>query len=129
MLAWGGAWGAGSELRWQKIVCRAAAGNTTFGRPGYAHVLCFSRGLKLTPAQSSPDVLPGLGAMPWPRAMGTAACEAVCTFLLANTACRTVVDPFCGHGTMLAVANSRGLDAIGCELSAKRAEKARLLKL
>jgi tRNA G10 N-methylase Trm11 len=39
------------------------------------------------------------------------------------------VDPFCGLGTMLAVANRRGLDAVGVELSAKRAERARALAL
>ncbi|MSP56199.1 MAG: SAM-dependent methyltransferase [Myxococcales bacterium] len=124
-----GAEAAGSSLLWHKIACRIAPGNTGFGRPAFAHLLCFSRDARLTAAQSSPDVLPGLGEMPWPRAMGTAACDAVCTFLIAHTSVRTVVDPFCGHGTMLAVANRRGLDAIGVELSAKRAEKARLLRV
>jgi tRNA G10 N-methylase Trm11 len=50
-------------------------------------------------------------------------------FLSDHTACRTVVDPFCGHGTMLAVANAAGLDALGVELSRKRAEKARALTI
>lgn len=124
-----GAEAAGSHLIWHKIVCRVPPGTPTFGRPGYAHLLCFSRDLRLTPAQSSADVLPALGQMPWPRAMGTAACEAVCTFLLAHTQCRTVVDPFCGHGTMLAVANARGLAAVGVELSSKRAGRARRLEV
>jgi hypothetical protein len=124
-----GAEQARSSLLFHKVVCRAPAGKTTFGRPAYAHLLCFSRALRLTPKQSSADVLPALGAMTWPRAMGTAACEATCDFLLAHTACRTVVDPFCGIGTMLAVANDHGLDAVGVELSRKRAEKARVLEL
>ncbi len=42
---------------------------------------------------------------------------------------RTVVDPFCGHGTVLAVANALGLDAVGVELSRKRAQKARSLRV
>jgi tRNA G10 N-methylase Trm11 len=50
---------------------------------------------------------------------------ATCRFLREHTACRVVVDPFCGHGTVLAVANEFGLDAVGVELSAKRARKAR----
>jgi hypothetical protein len=115
---------AGSALLWHKIVCRVPAGTTTFGRPAYAHLLCVSRALRLPPSASSPDVLPALGEMPWARAMGRAACEAVARFLLAHTACRTVVDPFCGLGTMLAVANAAGLDAIGVELSRKRADRA-----
>ena len=124
-----GAEKAGSRLLWHKIVCRAAPGTTTFGRPAYAHLLCFSRVLRLSPAQSTPDVLPQLGRMTWARAMGLEACEAVCRFLLAHTACRTVVDPFCGIGTMLAAANAQGLSAIGVELSRRRAARARRLEV
>jgi hypothetical protein len=120
---------AGAHLLWHKVVCRARPGVTTFGRPAYAHLLCFSRALRLEPGQSSPDVLPRLGEMTWARAMGREACDAVARFLLAHTACRTVADPFCGVGTMLAVANAHGLDAVGVELSPKRAEKARGLLL
>ena len=61
--------------------------------------------------------------------MAGAACEAVCDFLLRSTPCRVVVDPFCGRGTMLAVANARGLDAVGVELSPRRARLARRLRL
>jgi tRNA G10 N-methylase Trm11 len=38
-----------------------------------------------------------------------------------------VVDPFCGVGTVLAVANAHGLDALGVEKHRKRAEQARAL--
>jgi hypothetical protein len=124
-----GAERAGSALLWHKIVCRVPAGMTTFGRPAYAHVLCFSRGLRLEPAQSSPDVLPRLGEMTWSRAMGLEACDAIASFVLAHTACRTIVDPFCGVGTMLAVANAHGLDAVGVELSRRRARRARQLSV
>jgi hypothetical protein len=120
---------AKTHLLWHKVVCRVAPGSTTFGRPAYAHLLCFSRGLRLETGQSLPDVIPRPGAMTWARAMPTEACAAVARFLLAHTACRTVVDPFCGVGTMLAVANAHGLDAIGVELSRKRAENARSLVL
>jgi hypothetical protein len=124
-----GAEAAGSHCLFHKVVCRAPAGMTTFGRPAYAHLLAFSRDLRLETSQATPDVLPRLGEMPWARAMGVEACEAVVDFLLRFTPCREVVDPFCGVGTMLAVANRRGLDAVGVELSAKRAEKARRLVL
>jgi hypothetical protein len=123
-----GAERAGAACLFHKIVCRAPAGTATFGRPGYAHLTAFSRELRVTEKASSADVLPELGEMPWARAMGTAACEEVCRFLLGSTACRVVVDPFCGLGTVLAVANAYGLDALGVELSAKRASKARGLR-
>ena len=125
----GGADDAGAACLWHKIVCRVPPGQTTFGRPAFAHLLAFSRSLRLLPGQSSPDVLPELGEMPWPRAMGTAACAAVTRFLARDTPCRVVVDPFCGLGTMLAAANAAGLDAIGVELSPKRAARARELGL
>jgi hypothetical protein len=124
-----GAEAAGVGLLWHKVVCRAPAGTTTFGRPAYAHLLCFSRARRLPPGRSSPDVLPRLGEMPWSRAMGADVCDAVAGFLRAETACTTVVDPFCGFGTMLAVANTHGLDAIGVELSRKRAARAMALSL
>lgn len=124
-----GADAAGSHLLWHKIACRAAPGTITFGRPAYAHVLCVSRALRLPPGRSTADVLPALGEMPWSRAMGADVCRAVAHFLLAHTRTRTVVDPFCGVGTMLAAANSLGLSAIGVELSRRRAARARTLTL
>jgi hypothetical protein len=124
-----GARAAGVHLLWHKVVCRAPVGTTSFGRPAYAHLLCFSRSLRLAPAQSSADVLPRLGEMTWARAMGVEACTTTCRFLIDHTQCRTVVDPFCGLGSMLAVANAHGLDAIGVERSPKRAARARTLTL
>ena len=124
-----GAEAAKSHCLWHKVVCRAPAGLTTFGRPAYAHLLCFSREKRLEKGQAFADVLPRLGEMTWARAMGLAACEAIAEFLVKHTGTKTVVDPFCGLGTMLAVANRHGLDAVGVELSAKRAERARQLTL
>lgn len=118
---------AGARLLWHKVVCRAPAGTITFGRPAYAHLLAFSKGLKADLDKSTADVIPQLGKMTWARAMGIEACVVACRFLLDNTTARTVVDPFCGHGSALAVANALGMDAIGVELSRKRAEKAREL--
>lgn len=123
-----GAERAGSFQLFHKVVCRAPPGMTTFGRPAYAHLLAFSRELRVEPGDSTADVLPRLGEMPWARAMGVEACEAAVTFV-KNHGARCVVDPFCGLGTVLAVANQHGLDAIGVELSRKRAEKAELLSL
>jgi hypothetical protein len=124
-----GAERAGSHLLWHKVICRVAPGSTTFGRPAYAHLLCFSRNLRLAEGQSTPDVVPRPGSMTWSRAMPTEACNAVAKFLRAHTSCKTVIDPFCGMGTMLAVANEHGMHAVGVELSRKRAANARGLQL
>lgn len=118
---------AGAETLFHKIACRVAPGTTTFGRPAYSHLLAFSRGVKLDLSRWSPDVLPEVGATTWTRGMGEKACELACRFVMTHTQTRTIVDPFCGHGTVLAVANHLGLSAIGVELSPKRAGKARSL--
>jgi tRNA G10 N-methylase Trm11 len=39
-----------------------------------------------------------------------------------------VVDPFCGWGTALAVANALGMPAIGVDLSARMSRRARALR-
>jgi hypothetical protein len=122
-----GAERAESALLFHRIVCRVAPGAVTFGRPAYAHLLGFSRALRLPPAASTADVIARPGAMSWARAMPREACDAVARFLVDRTGCRTVVDPFCGAGTMLAVANAHGLDAVGVERSPKRAARARRL--
>lgn len=119
-----GADAAGSHALWHKIVCRVPAGMTTFGRPAYAHLVCTSRARRLAAGASTPDVLPALGKMSWSRAMGSAACETAIAFI-ASTGAHTVVDPFCGQGSALAAANAYGLDAIGVELSKRRAARAR----
>jgi len=116
---------AGSHALWHKVVCRVAAGTITFGRPAYAHMIAASRALRVSPGRSTADVLPALGAMSWSRAMGMAACEAAVEFVATSTACRTIVDPFCGLGSVLVAANARDLDAIGVERSRRRAAKAR----
>jgi hypothetical protein len=118
---------AGAALLWHKIVCRAPAGVATFGRPAYAHMVCVSRELRADVARSTADVLPRLGEMTWARAMGREAAEACVDWLATQAGARVIVDPFCGVGTALAVANARGLGALGVERSPKRAARARLL--
>lgn len=122
-----GAAAAGARLLWHKIVCRAPAGQATYARPGYAHLLCFSHELRDDATNATADVLPELGAMTWPRAIGLCAAEAGVRWLRDHAAAKTVVDPFCGVGTVLAVANRLGLLAVGVETNPGRADKARNL--
>jgi len=119
----------GIPMLWHRIVCRKPAGARLFGRPGYAHLSCFSRGVRARPDIARIDVLPDGGETTWARGMGTRACLDACRFVLEHTETRTIVDPFCGHGTVLAAANALGLDAVGVELGRKRAQKARTLRL
>ena len=89
-------------------------------------MICVSRTLHL-PRCPGPDVLADTGLMTWTKAMGVHACRVACRYLHDDTDTHVVVDPFCGHGTVLAMANSFGFDAVGVELSAKRCKIARNL--
>ena len=117
------------ELLWHKIICRSPAGIATFGRPAYSHMLCFSKSTRAEVSKSTPDVLPDLGEKTWTRGMGLEACLLAAKFIKEQTPTSTVINPFCGEGSMLAAANALDLNAIGIERSPKRAEKARALTL
>jgi len=120
---------AGLGLLFHKIVCRKPPGTITFGRAGYAHLLAFARAPRLGARHGSPDVIADGGFKPGVKAMGAAACALACRFIRAETPTRTVVDPFCGHGTVLAVANALGLDAVGVDISARMCRRARALRI
>ncbi|HEY8280488.1 MAG TPA: SAM-dependent methyltransferase [Bdellovibrionota bacterium] len=119
----------GMAMLWHKIVARSPAGQATFGKPGYSHLLCFSRNLRLDLGQSTADLLPTAGKASWPRGMGHEVCEMICRFVLTYTTTRTLVVPFCGQGALLAVAEGAGLQAVGVEKSRKRAERALAISL
>ena len=120
---------AGMRLLFHKIVCRKPAGTLTFGRASYSHLLGFARTLRPSLRRVTPDVLPDAGLMPGTKSMGVAACLDACRFIQAETRTRTVVDPFCGYGTVLAVANGLGLDAVGVDLSSRMCRRARTLRI
>jgi hypothetical protein len=118
-----------ARLLFHTIVCKRPAGSASFGRAGYAHLLAFSRGIKPSHRQPRVDVLPSAGFCPGTKSMGLFACRDACLSILRETDTRTVVDPFCGYGTVLAVANAFGLDSIGVDLSVRMCRKARGLEI
>jgi hypothetical protein len=120
---------AGMGLLFHKIVCRKPPGTVTFGRASYSHLLAFARVLRPSLRRATADVLPDAGFMPGSKAMGVNACVEACRFVRAETSTRTIVDPFCGFGTVLAVANAMGLDAVGVDLSVRMCRRARALRV
>jgi hypothetical protein len=124
-----GAEAEGASTLWHKIVCRKPPGTIAFGRPSYSHMTCVQRApwRRAPMRHPGPDVIPDAGHMPWSRAMGVEACRVALRFLREETATRLVVDPFCGHGTVLAVANLMGFDALGIDIGARRCKAARTL--
>jgi hypothetical protein len=117
-------------LLFHKIVCRRPPGTRVHGRPGYSHILGFSRRALDDTARPSADVLPDPGEMPWSHSIGTRPAEAaVDEIQRLSPTTRRIVVPCCGLGTILAVANLRGFDVIGIERNRKRAETARTFTL
>lgn len=120
----------GVPLLFHKIVCRRPPGSLLHGRPGYSHILGFSRAARDDADHPTPDVLPDLGVLPWSHSVGTRAAEAAVTAVRRLSPETTqIVVPFCGLGTILAVANAHGFDAVGIERNRKRAEAARSFTL
>ena len=117
----------GASLLWHKILCRAPPDRVTFGRPAYSHLLCFSKGLREAPSFSTPDVVSDQGPRTWVRGTGENAARIACRYVRDHTETRTLVNPFCGEGMILNVANQLGLASVGIERSRKRAERARTL--
>jgi hypothetical protein len=74
-----------------------------------------------------PDIIVDAGRQPWVRAMGIRGAGHAVRFARDEVKAHRIFDPFCGVGTVLAVANTLGLDALGVEKSAKRCEQARQL--
>ncbi|MBS0631485.1 MAG: SAM-dependent methyltransferase [Verrucomicrobia bacterium] len=125
---------AGAHVLFHKIVCRRPPGMLTYGRPGFTHMIAVSRALKCPDVLAIPDVITDAGEQKWVRAMGVRAAGHAVRFAkevvgpaLDLQQGPVIFDPFCGVGTVLAVANTLGLEALGVEKNRKRAEQARAL--
>ena len=120
---------AGAHVLFHKIVCRRPPGMLTYGRPGYTHLIAVSRAMKCPDVLPMPDIITDAGRLPWVRAMGVRAAAQAVRFAKEQVCAKVIFDPFCGVGTVLAVANAFGLDALGVELSRKRCEQSRQLTI
>jgi hypothetical protein len=120
---------AGARVLFHKIVCRRPPDVLTYGRPGYTHLIAVSRAMDCPEVLPLPDVITDAGRQPWVRAMGIRAAAHAVRFAQDQAGAKIIFDPFCGVGTVLAVANALGLEALGVEKSRKRCEQARRLTL
>ena len=116
---------AGARVLFHKIVCRRPPGMLTQGRPGFTHLIAVSRTMQCPDTLPIPDVIPDAGRSLWVRAMGVRAAAHAVRFAKDHVGAKVIFDPFCGVGTIPAVANALGLDAIGVELAKKRCEQSR----
>jgi len=105
----------GRRLIWHKIALRTTPGKIDLYRPGYSHMLCFSATAPV--GKPLPDVV-DRGSVTYPNAFGRSAVELAIQYLV-DAGVKSVVDPFSGSGTTLAVANAAGLSAVGFDIDKK----------
>lgn len=128
-----GARAAGALLVWHRIVLGSPPlQHAVGGRAGFVHLLCFSRSHRCRLAGM--DVLPTRGYMAYNGAAGEEAVAAAVQYVRAThrggaigddddddaQPPALVIDPFCGHGTVLALANAYGLDSMGVDVNPNR---------
>ena len=116
---------AGAQVLFHKLVCRRPPGTLTGGRPGYTHFIAVSRAMKCPDVLPIPDIITDPGRSLWIRALGIRAAAHAVRFARDQVGAKLIFDPFCGVGTVPAVANALGLDALGVEKARKRAEQSR----
>jgi len=113
------------RMIWHKIALRQAVGTSGLFRPTFSHMLCYSKKGKTGPV--FPDVIER-GSVTYENAFGIEAVKAVLKYVKAQGA-KTIVDPFVGSGTTVALANQMGLKGIGVDIDPKQCKKALALVL
>jgi hypothetical protein len=115
---------AGFACLWHKVALRRGVGATDIHRPGYSHLVAFGKGRK--PGVATPDVFER-GDTLYANGTGLVAARVACAF--AKGQAKAIVDPFCGKGTIPAVAVALGVPAIGVDLDPAQCAAARNLRL
>jgi hypothetical protein len=117
---------AGHRLLWHKIVLRKQPGRIDLYRPGYSHLLAFSR--RMTPGQATPDVFePDDGLHP--NGMNLNATRWVVQYVARQAGRDLLIDPFCGEGTVIALAEHSFSRVVGIDKNARCVARATRLRL
>jgi hypothetical protein len=115
----------GIQMIWRKIALRTDVGKADIFRPTYSHMLCFSKdgpiGIPVA------DVILR-GNITYANGFGIDAVKRVIKFLKKHKI-KTVIDPFVGSGTVVAVANAMGLHAVGIDIDKKQCKLAEKLQI
>ena len=112
---------ASAYCLWHKIVLRRAPGKIDIHRPGFSHLIAFSRGAR--PGKASADTIQR-GRMIHPNAFGLVPARFSVEFCEIGL---PIVDPFCGRGTIPALAAAMGRVAIGVDIDPTECARARRL--
>lgn len=104
-----------------KIILKQKPGTVNLYRPTFTNLFAFSRNVKS--GRSTPDCI-FAGRMIYKNAMGFDACRLAVEFIRAKNITDTIVDPFCGRGSVLRIANDLGFNAVGVDIDRAQTERA-----
>jgi|SRR5208282_745979 len=113
----------GFHCLWHKIELRLDAGKVVLMRPGYRHLIAFGKG-KVRPGPVSEDVIRP-GPTLYADGLNYRAAELAVSLCLRHT--NKIVDPFCGRGTVPAIAERLGAHSTGVDISEEQCSIARAL--
>lgn len=116
----------GFHLLWHKIVLRTHPGKVNLYRPAYLHLMAFSRTTKA--GRPTPDVI-DVSKTIYRNGMNIEAAMLAVRFAADATGTKVIYDPFCGRGTVLAVANALGLESVGFDTSSEQCQLARRFRI
>ncbi|CAE8740899.1 unnamed protein product, partial [Polarella glacialis] len=127
----------GVRLRWHKICHFGSIDQPSVNSLQFTHLLCFSKVIDDGAVEDEdfdlgttiPDLVSRGQKPQWlrnsMRCQGANATAEVLKWAVRRlTGIHTVIDPFCGAGTVLAIGNEFGLHAVGVDISPKRFRQA-----
>lgn len=104
----------GFKMVWHKIQLLREVDGTDLYRPTYSHMLCYT--VNGTSGAAFPDVLPVSRRLYKNGTPIEAARRSLLFIKQYNKKSTKVVDPFVGRGTIPAIANALGMDAVGIDI-------------
>jgi len=107
-----------------KIILTHTPHTINFYRPTYSNLFAFSK--KQTSYNKQPDVIMS-GKKIYKNAMGYNAITLCIDYLKKKDIKGTIIDPFCGKGSVLKIANDFGYNAIGVDIEPQHVKKSVLL--
>jgi hypothetical protein len=109
----------GARLLWHKIVLLREPGKIDLFRPSYSHMMAFGR--RISSGRATPDVIHG-GEKIYQNGIGKDAARAAVAFCQEKGA-EAIIDPFCGRGTVLRIAEEQGIPALGIDIDPELASE------
>jgi hypothetical protein len=115
----------GAGLIWHKVAIRRGIGKIDLYRPGFSHLIAVGRNARS--GASTPDVLDAGRAL-YRNGIGVEVARLAVEFA-SGKGRRPVVDPFCGRGTIPAVADALGVETVGIDIDPEQARASEALRL